>query len=184
MLTLDQAIELASKAHKDQWRRPIILQSLPIGLTKIKKINGGYILSNGAKLTHTELGGYYNYAEPYITHPLAIMDMMSTDEEKIVAVLHDVIEDTDCKLQIKYETAKIHSNTLGKFSVPLNIAYALEAITKKPNEEYKKFILRVADNKLATKVKIADIIHNLSEVPSKHAKQKYLKAIPILLKEI
>ena len=60
----------------------------------------------------------------------------------------------------------------------------LEVLTHLKNEPYEEYIKDIATNKLTTKVKLADMVHNLSGNPSDHAKQKYLKAIPILLKSL
>ena len=66
----------------------------------------------------------------------------------------------------------------------MTIALALHKLTYTNEEKYIDYIQKVATSKLATKVKLADICHNLSGNPSEHDKQKYLKALPILLKGI
>jgi len=111
--------------------------------------------------------------EPYILHPLAVMTAMDTHAEKIVAVLHDVIEDTDHSL--------LDLNLEG-FSE--NIIDAIDAITKRDNETYFEYINRVKENPLATKVKLADLKHN-SLLERQFEKsggliERYLKAYRIL----
>lgn len=88
--------------------------------------------------------------EPYILHPLHVMNQMKTEEEKVVAVLHDVIEDTDITID--------YLNCFFKFP----IIQALIALNHPHGEPYlKKYIERVADNLLATNVKLEDLKHNM-----------------------
>lgn len=87
--------------------------------------------------------------EPYILHPLAVMGAMQTYEERIVAVLHDVVEDTD----VTIDDIQDHG-----FSD--DILRAVYAISKLPNETNRAYLARVKANPLATKVKLADIAHN------------------------
>lgn len=93
----------------------------------------------------------------YIEHPLRLMTKMDTIEEKIVAVLHDIVEDTDCSL-----------DDLRKEGFPENIVTAVDCLTRKKDETYKEFILRIRENPLAKKVKLRDIFDNmdLSRIPN------------------
>lgn len=96
----------------------------------------------------------------YIRHPLRVMGQMETPEERIVAVLHDVVEDTE------YTPAMIEDEFYKE------IRDAVEALTKQNSESYSDFVQRVAANDIARKVKIADIEDNmdltrLSEVSEK-----------------
>lgn len=84
----------------------------------------------------------------YILHPLAVMNKMESEEEKIVAVLHDTIEDTSIRLEY---LKKIFDK---------KVIDALDAISQREDETYANYIKRVKLNKLATKVKIADLNHN------------------------
>lgn len=102
---------------------------------------------------------------PYILHPLNVMLLMDPYDEDamILAVLHDVVEDT--KVTLSYLRAK---------GYPDNIVEALDCLTKRINpaaagsgaydingkERYSYFIRRVKQNPLATRVKIADLQHN------------------------
>jgi GTP pyrophosphokinase len=87
----------------------------------------------------------------YIRHPLRLMGEMETEQERIVAVLHDVVEDSD------YELREIEE-TFGT-----DIADAIEALTKpKDNVNYvTEYIPKVAENDTARKVKQADLRDNL-----------------------
>ena len=110
---------------------------------------------------------------PYINHPERIAAAMNTEEQKILAWLHDVIEDTDMILDDL------------KDLFPEIIIDALDAITHRPYEDYPVYILdRVAPNDLARSVKIQDIIDNMAESPryvSKSQRDKYLFALRELL---
>lgn len=94
--------------------------------------------------------------QPYIFHPLAVMNMCATWDEKTVAILHDVVEDTPVTL-----------DDLSK-EFPPHIVNAVDALTRRiyangEKETYRDFIQRCGDNPLARKVKVYDLTHNLSE---------------------
>lgn len=84
------------------------------------------------------------------------MTHVHTMEQKIVAVLHDVIEDTDLTI-----------DQLQEAGFPQPILVAINALTHQPGETYKQYINRVAQNQLATVVKLADLTENmkLSRIP-------------------
>ena len=94
--------------------------------------------------------------EPYILHPLRVMLRMTTDEERIVAVLHDVVEDSSYTFQ-DLLAAGYSSSVVG----------ALEALTKRPGESRLEAAARAAANPLARTVKLADNAKNsdLSRIP-------------------
>jgi (p)ppGpp synthase/HD superfamily hydrolase len=87
---------------------------------------------------------------PYILHPLRMMSRMQTDEEKIVAVLHDVVEDTDWSLE-----------QLRAAGFPEELTAAVEALTKREGETYEGFVERAKRNALAKRVKLADLEDNM-----------------------
>jgi (p)ppGpp synthase/HD superfamily hydrolase len=89
--------------------------------------------------------------ESYILHPLRVMMRTDTIEEKIVAVLHDVIEDTD----ITYEYLR-----LAEF--PEYILEALKSVTKNKDESYMDFVRRAKLNPIGKHVKYADLIDNMN----------------------
>ena len=112
---------------------------------------------------------------PYIFHPIHIAEQMDSEESCVVALLHDVIENSDITLEI-----------LSKYFDD-DIIAALRVLTKKENDDYVMYIKRVKTNKLATKVKIKDLEHNrdltrLDEVTDKDRKRsmKYWEAIRYL----
>jgi (p)ppGpp synthase/HD superfamily hydrolase len=114
----------------------------------------------------------------YILHPLRVMLRLKTKDERVVAVLHDVIEDT------KYTV-----EDLRKAGYSQKILQSLDYLTKRDGEEYKEFIKRVKHNPLARKVKIADVEDNLDLARIKKPKkrdfmriEKYRRALSELMK--
>ena len=87
--------------------------------------------------------------EPYIDHPLRVMARVATQEEKIVAVLHDVVEDSDASL-----------SDLRDEGFSEEIIAAVDAVTKRPGETYEAFVLRAASNEIGRSVKLADLFDN------------------------
>jgi (p)ppGpp synthase/HD superfamily hydrolase len=113
---------------------------------------------------------------PYILHPLRVMMKMTSEAERITAVLHDVIEDTGWTMERLHQEG-FHGEILD----------ALECLTRQDGEEYEKFIERVKRNPLAVKIKIADLEDNLDvsrlkEVTEADAKrlEKYKLALQML----
>lgn len=91
--------------------------------------------------------------EPYINHSIRVMDRMETDDEKIVAVLHDVVEDSEMTLR-----------DLQEAGIRRDLLEAVEQLTKKPNMTYFDYIDDISGSELATKVKLAEIEDNMDEV--------------------
>jgi (p)ppGpp synthase/HD superfamily hydrolase len=87
---------------------------------------------------------------PYILHPLRVMLKMTTDQARIVAVLHDLIEDTDWTIE-RLVREGFHGEILA----------ALDCLTRREGEGYEAFIQRVRLNPLAVTVKIADLEDNM-----------------------
>jgi (p)ppGpp synthase/HD superfamily hydrolase len=87
---------------------------------------------------------------PYLAHPLFVMDHVNSLEEKIVAVLHDAIEDSELTFE-----------QLRSEGFPEVIISAIAAITKIEGEAYAAYLERAIANPIALRVKIADVTHNL-----------------------
>jgi len=89
---------------------------------------------------------------PYILHPIRVMMSLNSEDEKIVGILHDVVEDSD----------EWNFDRLTEEGFEENILSALKSVTKvSEDEDYQKFIKRAGQNELGRKVKIADIKDNL-----------------------
>ena len=130
--------------------------------------------------TEAHKGQFDKSGNDYIGHPLRVMAMGKTEEEKIVGVLHDVIEDTNWTFE-----------ALEKEGFSKEIINALKCVTKlSENENYDDFIERIKKNPLAVAVKINDLSDNmdirrlpyLSDKDVKRLK-KYLKAYKKLIGE-
>ena len=123
--------------------------------------------------TEAHCGQLDKAGNDYIGHPLRVMAAGRTTEEKIVGVLHDVVEDSDWTFE-----------RLAAEGFSGEVVEALRCLTKlSGNEPYDKFIARVKTNKLAVAVKLNDLSDNmdirrlpyLSDKDFKRLK-KYLKA--------
>jgi len=115
---------------------------------------------------------------PYVFHPYHIAEQMNTEDEIIVALLHDVIEDTNITLE-----------DIKSYGFNNNILEALKVITHDKNINYIDYINKISKNKLATKIKIRDLKHNIdiSRIPNPTEEDynrvnQYKKALEILNK--
>lgn len=88
--------------------------------------------------------------EHYLLHPLHVMAKLRTLSEKIVALLHDAVEDSDLTV-----------DDLRGLGFDDEICEAVEAITKKEGEDYGSYVGRVKANAIARSVKLADLEHNM-----------------------
>lgn len=88
--------------------------------------------------------------KPYYLHSFTVADMCETEEEKVVAYLHDVLEDS--------EYDEMYLRMCG-FSE--KVVEAVKTLTKGVDEDYMQYIDRISQNKLATSVKLADLSHNM-----------------------
>ena len=87
---------------------------------------------------------------PYILHPLHVMENVNSQEGKIVAILHDIIEDTD-----------ITETYLLKIGLSKRIVDAVVALTRSEDMDYQEYIKNLSSNPLAKEVKLADLEHNM-----------------------
>jgi (p)ppGpp synthase/HD superfamily hydrolase len=88
--------------------------------------------------------------KPYYLHPFAVADMCETEEEKVTAYLHDVLEDSE------YDEMYLHMCGFSE-----KVVEAVKTLTKGVDEDYMHYIDRISQNKLATSVKLADLSHNM-----------------------
>ena len=87
---------------------------------------------------------------PYILHPLRLMFQMETEKEMIVAVLHDVVEDTEVTLEL-----------LKQDGFDIEVLNAIDSVTERGGESYDDFIIRAGSHPIGIKVKMADLKDNL-----------------------
>ena len=121
------------------------------------------------------MGQFDKSGVPYILHPIHFAEQMETEEECIVALLHDTVEDTEVTFEL---LEKEFSKT---------VIDALKLLTHEKTVEYMEYVKKIKDNFIARKVKLADLHHNsdltrLLEVTPKDLKriEKYKKAINFL----
>lgn len=114
---------------------------------------------------------------PYVFHPFHLAEQMEDENTTIVALLHDVVEDTD-----------IGFDDLYKMGFSQTVIEALKLLTHDDNEPYEDYIDRIKKNEIAKVVKLADLRHNsdlsrLDNVDEKALKraEKYKKSINTLL---
>lgn len=100
-----------------------------------------------AKLAHN--GQVDKAGVDYMNHVYTVINGVKKKKEKIVAALHDVVEDT-------FVTTDDLKNIFSK-----KIIDAVDHITHRKNESYVDYIKRVKQNKIARKVKLADLTHNM-----------------------
>lgn len=86
---------------------------------------------------------------PYILHPIAVAAKLDSLKLKTIAILHDVIEDTD--IDADY--------LLGK-GIPKDVVDVVVLLSKPEDESYESYLRRVKENPLAKAVKLADLAHN------------------------
>ena len=113
---------------------------------------------------------------PYIYHPFYLATQMETEDSIIVALLHDVVEDSH------YTFEQIES-----YAFSASIMAALRLLTHEDSEDYIAYIHRVKANELARIVKLADLKHNSDESRLSHIDDKvrerlnrYAESIKIL----
>lgn len=109
---------------------------------------------------------------PYIFHPIRVANRCSSDEERIVALLHDTIEDTD-----------VTPGYLLSEGFPRSIVDAILSVTRNDDESYDEFVKRARLNSIGRQVKLHDLEDNmditrLNELTEKDLARlnKYLKA--------
>ncbi len=121
------------------------------------------------------MGQFDKAGVPYIFHPIHLAEQMDTEEECIVALLHDVVEDTNVTFE-----------DLEK-DFPKSIIDAIKLLTHDKSVDYMEYVKNLKSNPIAKKVKLADLRHNsdtarLLKITEKEIKrvEKYKKAIQLL----
>ena len=112
----------------------------------------------------------------YIEHPIYVASQVDTEEEKAVALLHDVIEDSP-----------FTAEELLLAGLPETVVTAVQILSKKKGQDYQTYLKTVKSNPLARAVKLADLKHNsdlsrLENITDKDLErlEKYKKAIDYL----
>lgn len=114
---------------------------------------------------------------PYVFHPFHLAEQMDCEDSVCVALLHDVVEDTN-----------VTFDDLIKEGFNENIINALKLLTHNDDTPYMEYVKRIKENQIAAKVKLADLKHNSdlsrldlkgNEIPKKY--HMYLDAIKYLV---
>lgn len=113
---------------------------------------------------------------PYVFHPFYVAEQMKTEETTIVALLHDLVEDTEYTM-----------DDLIKMGFDKAITDAIALMTHAENLDYMDYIRMIKENPIARTVKLADLKHNSDltrldtiDESALSRKEKYLKAIELL----
>jgi (p)ppGpp synthase/HD superfamily hydrolase len=99
--------------------------------------------------------------QPYILHPLRIMIRMNTMENMIIATLHDVVEDSEWKLE-----------DLRKEGFSETIVEAVDSLSRREDETYEDYIKRLKRNPAAIPVKLGDLKDNMNMLRLKKLKDR------------
>ncbi|NIR50464.1 GTP pyrophosphokinase [candidate division KSB1 bacterium] len=90
------------------------------------------------------------YEAPYMLHPIRVMMRVSGEQQRIVAILHDVVEDSDWTL-----------DDLRQQEFAEEIVEAVDCLTKREGEPYMDYISRLEADQIARAVKLADLEDNM-----------------------
>ena len=118
------------------------------------------VVSYGLHSGMFDRGGF-----PYFAHPLHVAEQMTTEDSTVVALLHDVVEDTDFTL-----------DDLARLGFKKEVLDALALLTHDPDVPYLEYVAKLKSNRIAREVKLADLRHNsdISRLP-RVTKEDYLR---------
>jgi (p)ppGpp synthase/HD superfamily hydrolase len=107
---------------------------------------------------------------PYFNHLCDVYNRVKTEDERIVALGHDLFEDTDA-----------HEAELFNLGFSFEQVQAIKAMTKKKGQSYQDYLKGVKETELARTVKIADMLANLADDPTEKQIKKYALGLVYLL---
>ncbi|MGF7535361.1 GTP pyrophosphokinase [Bacillus mexicanus] len=110
---------------------------------------------------------------PYTDHLLRVMNGLTTVPEKIVGVLHDIVEDTEMTFA-----------ELKERGYPFLIIEAIDSITRREDETRDQFIFRVSQNPIGRKVKLEDLRDNMDLSRIKKITEKDVKRIKMYQRDV
>ena len=126
--------------------------------------------------TEAHRGQFDKAGIDYIEHPIFVASQVDSEEEKAVALLHDVIE-----------YSSVTAEELLNAGLPETVVTAVQILSKKKGQDYQTYLKTVKSNPLARAVKLADLKHNsdlsrLETITDKDLEglEKYKKAIDYL----
>jgi (p)ppGpp synthase/HD superfamily hydrolase len=114
--------------------------------------------------------------QPYALHPIRVMGRVRSEHERMAALLHDVVEDSEWTLE-----------RLREEGFPAPVLEAVELVTRRESDSYEEFVARCAAHPVARAVKLADLLDNmdltrLQELDDRAVERlrRYLKAYRFL----
>ena len=115
---------------------------------------------------------------PYVFHPFHLAEQMKSEEATVVALLHDLVEDTNYTVE-----------DLANMGFDKSIVDAVAIMTHEDGVEYMDYVQKIKNNPIAKEVKLADLKHNADltrldtvDENARNRREKYLKAIEFLEK--
>jgi (p)ppGpp synthase/HD superfamily hydrolase len=139
---------------------------------------GSFTVNDAIAIARTAHTGQTDKAgRPYIEHPLRVMNRVDTDERRMAAVLHDVLEDTS-----------VTTGDLRSAGCPRAVITAVQALTKRTGEPLAESLARAAADPIARAVKLADIADNsdprrlelLDPATAERLRGKYAESLRLL----
>ncbi|MEM6365456.1 MAG: GTP pyrophosphokinase [Planctomycetota bacterium] len=110
---------------------------------------------------------------PYIVHPKAVAERVGDSVDCVAAAwLHDVLEDSS-----------MTADDLRRRGVTEQVIVAVELLTRENHTAYDEYLKRIAENAIARRVKIADMLTNLSDAPTRRQIRKYASGLLRLVPE-
>ncbi len=106
------------------------------------------------------------FGAPYILHPIRLMMQMDNEEEKMAAILHDVVEDTHWTLE-----------DLKAAGFPQAVVDAVDGLTHREHETYTAYVKRAKTNPIARKVKLVDLEDNMDAKRASHIGEKEIQRL-------
>jgi (p)ppGpp synthase/HD superfamily hydrolase len=88
---------------------------------------------------------------PYILHPFRLMLRFNTEKMRVIALLHDVLEDSNHTQEFLIDSG-----------IPQEWVYIIKILTKRSYQSYEEYIKDISHNELATLIKIADLEDNMN----------------------
>ena len=139
-----------------------------------------------ANLAH--LGQERRSGGPYIEHPVAVADIVYhfyPEDQTLcgVALLHDTLEDALKHGNVK-DTEEMADRITASFGDPDAGQEALrivQALTHEKGKPYDKYVAGLVDDPSALRIKLADMLHNLSSTPTERQVNKYARALKVLM---
>ena len=117
---------------------------------------------------------------PYVFHPIHLAEQMKDEETTVVALLHDLLEDTEYS-----------ANDLRKLGFSESVIRAIQTMTHPEGMDYMEYVKRIKSDTIARQVKLADLQHNsditrLDRVDAEALAraEKYRAAMAILQEEL